>query len=544
MLRIVVIGNSEAVAQASAEWCCEGEKKGVDFEKKYEIEGRSLTIQALPVCPEQKAPKPIAQAVVIVCKSEADFALLEPIVQNYIKVPIKFVLHDGVAEQVSIEAKWGAKGLEKKDPKSFANEVIKANNDLIKLVAQVFKGFDKDNSGFIDLKEIVAVGKELGTTFTEGEAAEIINELDTNKDGKVSLEEFVEWWKSGRQGKKDFGGLLSGWMKKNKIVSEALSKFSLTGEELKEGQKHVEASFAFHVNKVTKPGVMLDFKFMSKGKELTSEFQAYAEAVGVAPDTPFFGIGFGSPSPASAKETLENLVQGATMMATGLIPKAEQALGFVEQKFGQTTSKAVMVICPSEAVKPLVGMVMEQVKPIASVISPDQLLEFTIAFATDLNKIANSEAPVYDSLMEGVSLSFKASIAQKFTEKFHDILKDESIKGMIPPKILKKLLPLALVDNWIAGSKGEIEFEIDPELKAMIQGFGAATPFALPVSAAKGMFGEQAKGMISQIPMAEAAYNLFKDQVTSIEFFIYLAGFAGLKFRFDLPGLKELLKLD
>jgi hypothetical protein len=71
---------------------------------------------------------------------------------------------------------------------------------------KVFKSFDKDNSGFIDINELADVAKDLGRTLDANELAESMRDLDVNKDNKISYEEFSQWWLSGRQG-------LSEWMR-------------------------------------------------------------------------------------------------------------------------------------------------------------------------------------------------------------------------------------------------------------------------------------------------------------------------------------------
>ncbi len=48
------------------------------------------------------------------------------------------------------------------------------------------------NFGFIDSHEPQSVSRELVKELTE-------DELDQNRDGKISYEEFRNWWKSGRR---------------------------------------------------------------------------------------------------------------------------------------------------------------------------------------------------------------------------------------------------------------------------------------------------------------------------------------------------------
>lgn len=74
-------------------------------------------------------------------------------------------------------------------------------SELAKLrdvIKNVFNSFDKDASGYIDPNELKAVSKELGRELDASELEECMKDLDLNKDGKISLDEFTKWWLSGR----------------------------------------------------------------------------------------------------------------------------------------------------------------------------------------------------------------------------------------------------------------------------------------------------------------------------------------------------------
>ena len=63
---------------------------------------------------------------------------------------------------------------------------------------KVFSSFDKDNSGYLDVKELQMVSKELGCEMDDAEIEECIKDLDQNKDNKITYNEFRKWWLSGR----------------------------------------------------------------------------------------------------------------------------------------------------------------------------------------------------------------------------------------------------------------------------------------------------------------------------------------------------------
>ena len=56
---------------------------------------------------------------------------------------------------------------------------------------EAFKIFDRDNNGYIDLRELKTVITRMGEPFTDEEAEEIFKAADLNGDGKLDYDEFV-----------------------------------------------------------------------------------------------------------------------------------------------------------------------------------------------------------------------------------------------------------------------------------------------------------------------------------------------------------------
>lgn len=61
-----------------------------------------------------------------------------------------------------------------------------------------FDAVDKDNSGSIDLKELEGLCKSLSHPIDFTEVSALFNEIDTNHDGKISFEEFIAWYRLGK----------------------------------------------------------------------------------------------------------------------------------------------------------------------------------------------------------------------------------------------------------------------------------------------------------------------------------------------------------
>jgi len=55
-----------------------------------------------------------------------------------------------------------------------------------------FKIFDRDNNGYIDMKELKQVATMLGTTLTKDEVEEFMREADVDGNGKLDYDEFVK----------------------------------------------------------------------------------------------------------------------------------------------------------------------------------------------------------------------------------------------------------------------------------------------------------------------------------------------------------------
>lgn len=75
-----------------------------------------------------------------------------------------------------------------------------------KAVKNAFQGHDLDANGTLDSSELNTLCIELGSTLTKTELDLALQILDKDRNGTISYEEFLNWWKS------ENGGAEKGWL--------------------------------------------------------------------------------------------------------------------------------------------------------------------------------------------------------------------------------------------------------------------------------------------------------------------------------------------
>ena len=67
-----------------------------------------------------------------------------------------------------------------------------SNNSKFQEIKEAFNVFDKDNDGFITIKELATVMRSLGHNPTEMELQEMIKKYDKDESGTIDFPEFLE----------------------------------------------------------------------------------------------------------------------------------------------------------------------------------------------------------------------------------------------------------------------------------------------------------------------------------------------------------------
>ncbi len=82
------------------------------------------------------------------------------------------------------------------DKVNFALELYKdfkgARTDLPRLLKELFKNVD-DGDGFLSPEELVKLEEKLNKSISTEDAEDIIRTWDSNGDGKMTVDEFIEY---------------------------------------------------------------------------------------------------------------------------------------------------------------------------------------------------------------------------------------------------------------------------------------------------------------------------------------------------------------
>lgn len=70
------------------------------------------------------------------------------------------------------------------------------SQESVEEIKQHFAFFDRDDNGFIDIKEFIELLKAISPGATEEQAVNGFEVVDNNRDGLIEFREFLSWWRT------------------------------------------------------------------------------------------------------------------------------------------------------------------------------------------------------------------------------------------------------------------------------------------------------------------------------------------------------------
>jgi hypothetical protein len=189
------------------------------------------------------------EAVIIVAGDQDDLDLMSDALVRYHNCPVVAFAGEGIKPD---EEFLTAKVMKKEAVADFVTaecEKVKAQ------IKTIFDSFDTDKSGFIDKDELKGVAAGLGLEMGNVEAENMVRDLDLNKDGKISPDEFNLWWLAGRKGS-------TGTMSQLLAAKFSSGFFGNLGDSMKELAKQAQSG----AYKTKKSSVELNFNGNNEAK--------------------------------------------------------------------------------------------------------------------------------------------------------------------------------------------------------------------------------------------------------------------------------------
>lgn len=87
-------------------------------------------------------------------------------------------------------------------------------------IVEVIKRFDTDNSGVLEIREMPLLVKELGGNPDSEDLKQATLALDVNHDNILETDEFIQWWKIGRQNSKALSKIYELNMKTQNVLNQ------------------------------------------------------------------------------------------------------------------------------------------------------------------------------------------------------------------------------------------------------------------------------------------------------------------------------------
>jgi hypothetical protein len=540
MFRLLIVGKTEDAAKEAARWAVSEENKGNFYEKQYEISGLAMSIRVYPLWIDQKARKPAGDGLLLVARTPGDLQAMETFIEAYKGMPIKFILYDGTPIEPSFEAKWDAKPLSKGPPMEFVEKLITTNNEIVKRVAKVFKSFDTSGTGKIDTSKLKSVAEELMNEFQNDIYATNTENLEAIKAGLSNLEDVMEWWKSGGlENPSQVGTMIKSIIDENPIVQiiiQSLKQIKIPSQS----DKMVEGKFSAHANKVEAPGIGIHFAVKSCGNSLDTNFQEYANSVGIGNYDPFIGIAFRSPNPEEAVMELRNLLDSVVMLGKSMSAEVNDLMTFIDFKYGTTNDKVLLCVVPSDKGATAIDPIISLLNSFSHIIVSDQFITIDINLACDLEKLATEERPFYDILLDGITMNMNYKVNPEINRYLNHMQASSGALNFLPKTIRKSLASSLFVTDLIKSADGELEFEVTQDVKEAVNEL-IDEEAKVPLKFLKDNMADEVREKTEEIPLVGMAHSFFKDNVTGIEIFNYFIGLVGIKLTIALPGLSSML---
>jgi len=331
-------------------------------------------------------------------------------------------------------------------------------NEARILLQEVFRNFDKNGDGSIDLKEASLVLKEIGEDVTQAQLEEFFHSIDQNHDGKISFEELFIWFTSSKGTNLPFHQSLK--LKMLNLLKKTRKELQKLSESFKDEDFGQDThSLKINIGNVVEAKTKLELQ-VYLGLESDQKFESFAKNLDINENAAII-IQFKSTHPEEAQGDILTILNEGKEMAKEMLPPI---VDFNEIKLSAAVDGENLNI-GLKYNNPLIEDVAEQYRSLLSTMIPDEFnasLAFDISLAKDIDDLFTAELAganaqgknIFLHLLEGTSISLEAKLTGQLLKALRNQYLGSLEWNKLPPQI-KSIIPLLL----LKGSKVNLNFD-------------------------------------------------------------------------------------
>jgi hypothetical protein len=323
-INVIVWGEGEELARTVAG--CFGTKASGQDIWENSINGATVKtyVRWANGVPTQ-APKGVTDALLAVCTESAPESLSDYVDQRR-GIPQKYLVSSSQLASEADNLKLDYVSLNELQEGYAIFKIVDSAVALNETLKNVFKKIDLDGDGSLTADEIITASSELKHVLTSEDAKEIANTLST--EGKVTFEQFKQWWVVGRSDLRSFRRLVALEMRVNNFLksSKGVTITSMF-EKLKKETEEAAAQETSLENKVNIVPVE-DFESGTALRlhlNLGNSFDSISEDIGKTGTVGVVSLELKLKNAEAGKEVIECLNQ-VKEMAKSFIPEAESII--------------------------------------------------------------------------------------------------------------------------------------------------------------------------------------------------------------------------
>ena len=388
-------------------------------------------------------------AVVVYHTDTKQINFIKDEIHRYQDAPIKTFIGNSHFDQA---ASVHAKSFTLADKAGLLAHLNQQYDQLLEVIAKVFKTFDKDGSGFIDRNELGQVAAELGRPLDAAELEECIQDLDTNKDNQISLEEFKRWWLSGRQGLSNImRRLLALKLKTARFFDTISGSLQEVIQEAADQPVDINTShLRVSINEVREAGFSVYNKILILSNEAFEEHNKVKAAhnfQGV--ESWILNVGF-------------SVQNGKAAEVQGLLQIFFEESGMNASVVTEGPHKVLIGLPLPMVPQGVVPLEDATVELIQQGLKVNQDVEVSIRLAASPTSILESGESALKLLLEGIEFELRLNVWRKISNVLMKVIEQGELDASVLP-IFGGLAPAFLLKI-----KGDLQIEVDENMKETI----------------------------------------------------------------------------